>query len=74
MEAGDLERVCMRQSELLEQALALKQQPRSTIKVEPRITWPKLGDDGPGGNEVEEFYEKLEDIFGVANNGQGMSL
>ena len=49
MEAGDLERVFMRQSELLEQALALKQQPRSTITVEPRITWPDLGGGGTGG-------------------------
>ena len=27
----------------------------STIRVEPRVTWPKLGDDGSGGREVEEF-------------------
>ena len=31
----------------------------STIRVEPRITWPKLGDDGPGGKEVEEFYDNF---------------
>ena len=46
---------------------------RSTIRVEPRVTWPKLGDDGSGGREVEEFYEKLEEIYGLANNGKGMS-
>jgi hypothetical protein len=45
----------------------------STIRVEPRVTWPKLGDDGIGGREVEEFYDKLEEIFGLANNGKGMS-
>ena len=45
----------------------------STIRVEPRVTWPKLGDDGAGGREVEEFYEKLEEIYGLANNGKGMS-
>ena len=45
----------------------------STIKVEPRVTWPKLGDDGPGGKEVEEFYERFEEICNLANNGQGMA-
>ena len=45
----------------------------STIRVEPRATWPKLGDDGSGGREVEEFYEKLEEIYGLANSGKGMS-
>ena len=44
----------------------------STIKVEPRVQWPKLGDDGPGGEEVVEFYEKLEEIYGLANDGKGM--
>ena len=32
----------------------------STIRVGPRVAWPKLGDDGAGGREVEEFYDKLE--------------
>ena len=45
----------------------------STIRVEPRVTWPKLGDDGTGGREVEEFYDKLEEIYGLANSGKGMS-
>ena len=49
-----------------------KREPSSTIKVEPRVNWPKLGDDGHGGNEVEEFFEKFEDICALANNGQGM--
>ncbi len=44
----------------------------STIRVEPRVQWPKLGDDGPGGEEVIEFYEKLEEIYGLANDGKGM--
>ena len=45
----------------------------STIRVEPRVTWPKLGDDGTGGREVEEFYDKLEEIYGLANSGKGMA-
>ncbi len=49
-----------------------KQETRSTIRVEPKVYWPKLGDDGPGGKEVEEFYDKFEDICSLANNGSGM--
>ena len=44
----------------------------STIKVNPTIKWPELGDGGSGGKEVEEFYEKLEEIFRLANDGAGM--
>ena len=65
--------IMARQGLLLEKVLTMKNNPRSTIRVEPRVTWPKLGDDGTGGKEVQEFYEKLEEIFGLANNGQGMS-
>ena len=50
-----LEQAMERHSLLLEQALSLKPNPRSMIKVEPRVNWPKLGDDGPGGKEVQEF-------------------
>ena len=32
-----------------------------------------LGDDGPGGKEVEDFYDKFEEITNLANNGTGMS-
>lgn len=45
----------------------------STIRVEPRVTWPKLGDDGTGGREVEEFYDKLEEIHGLADSGRAMT-
>jgi hypothetical protein len=61
------------QTKLLTAVLNKPQAPRSTIRVEPKVYWPKLGDDGPGGNEVEEFYEKFEDICAFANNGSGMS-
>ena len=71
-EAATLEQVVNRQTLLLEQALSLKQNPRSTIKVEPRVTWPKLGDESVG-KEVLEFYDSIEGIFALANNGQGMS-
>ena len=60
------------QNKMLEQ-LAKPRQANSTIRVEPKVHWPHFGDGGPGGNEVEEFYEKFEDICGLANNGQGMA-
>ena len=62
-----------RQIELLSQVINMKNNPRSTIRVEPRINWPKLGDDNTGGKDVIDFYDRLEEIFGLANNGQGMS-
>ena len=39
------------------------------------VDWflPKFGDDGPGGDEVKKFYDRFEEICGLANNGQGMS-
>ena len=63
-----------RQTELLEKMVNKpKQQPGSTIRVEPKVYWPRLSDDGPGGREVSDFYEKFEEITGLANNGSGMS-
>jgi hypothetical protein len=41
--------------------------------VEPNISWPSLSDSGPRGKEVEDFYMALEEVFGQANNGIGMS-
>ena len=64
----------LKQAELLEKIINKpKHTPSSTIRVEPKVQWPRLGDDGPGGKEVLEFYEKFEEITGLANNGTGMS-
>ena len=60
------------QNKLLEQMSSKKHSHSSTIKVEPKVQWPRLGDDNAGGRDVEEFYEKFEDICGLANNGTGM--
>ena len=68
-----LAQVLQKQTELLEQVLKKQKTAGSTIRVEPKVYWPKLGDDGPGGQEVEEFYDEFEEIFGLANNGQGMN-
>ena len=40
--------------------------PSSTIRIEPKIVWKHLGDDGPGGDEIEKFYESFEDNCGLA--------
>ena len=38
-----------KQAELLANVWTRKAHQSSTVRVEPRIQWPKLGDDGPGG-------------------------
>ena len=58
----DFAQVVTKQTELLERVLDKPKSHASTIKVEPRVQWPKLGDDGPGGKEVEEFYESLRNM------------
>jgi hypothetical protein len=59
-------------------AIAALAENRSTnrnaaIRVEPDISWPRLGDAGPGGEEVGDVYKTLDEIFGLADNGAGMS-
>ena len=66
--------ILKQQADILEKLTTKpKHTPSSTIRVEPKVQWPRLGDDGPGGKEVLEFYEKFEEITGLANNGTGMS-
>ena len=36
-------------------------EPRSIIKIQPRIQWPSLGDGSTGPKDVEDFFIKLED-------------
>ena len=51
-------------------------QPRGkgqTIKVEPKLNWPTLSDANTGGRDVEEFYERFEEMVGLANNATGMA-
>ena len=62
------------QTAALAKVLASRDNTRhSTIKVSPTFKWPTLGDDGPDSKEVEEFYEKYEDLCRLANDGRGMS-
>ena len=44
----------------------------STIQVKPQVKNPILGDDGPDSREIKEFFEKVEDIAQLANDGKGM--
>jgi hypothetical protein len=48
----DLASVLEAQTKALVERLGQKGK-SSTIRVGPRVTWPKLGDDGSGGREVE---------------------
>ena len=59
--------------EMMVKSQALKDRPKSTIRIEPKVTFPHLGDENMGGREAEEFFEKFEDMMGLANDGQGMN-
>ncbi len=61
------------QTEAISQVPKSKDGRHSTIKVSPTFKWPLLGDDGPDAKEVEEFYEKYEDLRRLANDGRGMN-
>ena len=43
----------------------------TVLKVSPNIKWPRLGDDATE-RDVEDFYEKYEDICQLPNDGRGM--
>ena len=69
-----------KQNQILEAALQVKNRDgtahRSSggvIQIHPTATWPKLGDDGPGGREVEKLCEKYDEICGIARDGEGMT-
>ena len=61
------------QTEAIRAALRSKDQKHSVVKITPTFRWPILGDDGPDAKEVEEFYEKYEDLCRLANDGRGMN-
>ena len=48
-------------------------QPASMIKIEPKVSWPHLGDEHKGGTEVQDFYDKFEEMCSLANNGAGLA-
>ena len=44
----------------------------STIKMEPKLSWPELGNDTGKPQEADDFIRAFEAICNLANNGQGM--
>ena len=71
---GQLAKAIEKQTAALAEALKSKGTGKhSTIKISPTFKWPQLGDDGPDSKEIEEFYEKCEDLCRLANDGRGMS-
>ena len=44
----------------------------STIRVEPKMTWPELGDRRRSPEEAEDFVRAFEGICQMANNIEGM--
>ena len=70
---GTLAQAINVQTEAIRAALKPKDQRHSVVKITPTFRWPVLGDDGPDAKEVEEFYEKYEDLCRLANDGKGMN-
>jgi hypothetical protein len=61
-------------AEAVQMALGQKKETRhSVVKVSPTIRWPVLADDGPDSKDVEEFYDKYEELCSLANDGRGMN-
>ena len=48
------------------------QKVNSTIKIEPKLAWPELGNDTGNPQEAENFIKAFEAICNLANNGHGM--
>ena len=46
---------------------------RSAIQIRPHVDFPKLGDHSKDPKAAEEFYEKLEELFRMMNDGDGMA-
>ena len=47
-----------------------KKTPASTIRVTPTVQWPVLDDTD---NDVEDFFDRFDEVVDLANDGQGMS-
>ena len=59
-----------RLAEVLEQQTHVRSGKPSNITVEPQIQWPAFGDHD---DDADGFFEDVEEICGLANNGQGMA-
>ncbi len=47
-----------------------KSSKKSTIQIRPDVTWPSLSDHD---QDIETFFEELDDICDLANDADGMS-
>ena len=45
----------------------------STMRVQIPTDWPKYGDDGTYDGDPKRFYFHLENMFCLANDGNGLS-
>ena len=45
---------------------------QSTIRIQPHVAWPKLGDGSTEPTAAEDFFKRLENRCRLANNGKGM--
>ena len=44
------------------------------IKVEPKMSWPSLGDRQKNPQDAEDFVRAFESICKMANNARGMNM
>jgi hypothetical protein len=51
-------------------SLDKKSSKKSTIQIRPDVTWPSLSDHD---QDIETFFEELDDICDLANDADGMS-
>ena len=70
--SSELVKLAEKQTALMER-LAQPKGTQSTIKVEPKVTWPRLDDSSTGPKDAEDFFKKFEGITNLANNGTGMN-
>merc|ERR1712026_449271 len=68
-----LARAIEAQTAALSAAFKTREHKASVVKITPTFKWPVLGDDGPDAKEVEEFFDKYEDLCRLANDGRGMN-
>ena len=70
---ANVERILEKQTELIAAAVAPKPGKKSTIQINPKFTLPHLNDEVKSGTEVEDFYNKFEELVGLSNEGTGMA-
>ena len=62
----------MAQTEILKNNIQKPNKKASTIKVEPKVTWPSISENTVG-KEFLEFFKEFEKVCNLCNNGTGMN-